>query len=115
MRKYTSYLIICLLCCISCAKVEREGRTGGDDGKSEFAFSASDEIRAITMQTGERIYISTTAEGTANLYDISGNMIGNTTQFGKDGGFVTLPKERGVYILVVTTPNEKRNFKVYVL
>ena len=36
-------------------------------------------------------------------------------QFGKDGGFITLPKERGIYILRVATPNEKRNFKVYVL
>ncbi len=81
----------------------------------EFSYGDYDEIRAITMQAGERIYISTTAEGTADLYDITGNKIGDTLQFGKDGGFITLPKERGIYILRVATPNEKRNFKVYVL
>ena len=87
----------------------------GDDDNASFSFGASNEIRAITMQAGERIYISTTAEGTADLYDVSGNKIGDTINFSKEGGFVTLPKERGIYILRVTTPNEKRNFKVYVL
>lgn len=39
MRKLTTYLIICLLCCVSCAKNERE-MPGAGKGKHEFAFSA---------------------------------------------------------------------------
>ncbi len=83
-----------------------------DDGN--FQFGASNQIQAISIVPGERIYISTTAAGTADLYDTMGNKVGDTVQLSEDGGCVTLPKERGVYVLVVKTDKEKRNFKVYV-
>lgn len=85
----------------------------------EFSFKplvqGDDEISAIRIDAGGTIYISTTAEGTAELYDIAGVKLGDTIHFGAEGGFVKLPKERGIYVLRVVTPNEKRNLKVYVL
>ena len=73
----------------------------------EFSFKplvqGEDEISAIRVDAGGTIYISTTAEGTAELYDIAGVKLGDSIHFGAEGGFVKLPKERGIYVLRVVT------------
>ena len=96
---------------------QENNNEGKDLDEFEFAplGEMGNEIHAIIIDAGGTIFITTTAEGVAELFDITGNKIGDTIKFSDKGGFVKLPKERGIYILRVETPNEKRNMKIYVV
>lgn len=79
-----------------------------------FAIGFPSISTATTVEAGGAIYVVTTAEGTADLYNVGGQLL-STTQLSNVGGYVDMPQEKGIYILRVQSANEKAHFKVYVL
>lgn len=84
-----------------------------DQTVTEKLDNVAQEVTTIQGVAGSYYYIATTAEGTADLYDISGKLL-TSEKLLAEGGYVKIPSATGFYVLKVKTANEKMNFKVYV-
>lgn len=80
---------------------------------AEPTWGDGSAITFINGKPNEYLFFSTTAEGTAELYGVDGKLL-STTKLNKDGGYVKMGADAGMYIVSIKTDNEKRSMKVFV-
>lgn len=91
----------------SCPK---QFRAGSDDMQFE---AESTVITSASARAGSIIFVNTDAEAEAQWIAIDGNTLGST-KLPEGGGLISVPKDRGIYILRVLTGKQQRNFKFLV-
>lgn len=70
-------------------------------------------VKNYQGRAGQALYVVTDEAGTAELYTVSGSAVA-TYNLPEQGGYVTLPRESGFYVMKVQYGKRKYSAKVYV-